>query len=112
MPGRTLERISYEMSRLRETPAFPYTRIRFSGTTYAQSGRNRPRRVFAQRGVDTAGLVHVARAAGIGRATLYHYYPDKAALVRDVVRELLLEEEKLVRAALTGQQGSPLERGS
>ncbi len=68
------------------------------------------RRVFARRGVETAGLVHVARAAGIGRASIYHYYPDKAALVRDLVRHLLAEEEALFATALRGREGSPLRR--
>jgi AcrR family transcriptional regulator len=72
--------------------------------------RRAARRAFARRGVEKAGLVHVAKLAGVGRATLYHYYADKASLVRDLVRELLAEEEKLVAAALKSQQGSPLRR--
>ncbi len=72
--------------------------------------RRAARRVFARRGVRSAGLIHVARAAGVGRATLYHYYPDKAALVRDLVRELLAEEELLVSGALHSRQGTPMRR--
>jgi AcrR family transcriptional regulator len=47
--------------------------------------------------------------AGIGRATLYHYYPDKASLLRDLARELLVEEERLFETALH-VEGSPLAR--
>jgi AcrR family transcriptional regulator len=72
--------------------------------------RRAARRVFARRGVEGAGLVHVARLAGVGRATLYHYYANKASLVRDLVRELLSEEARLFAAALQKRQGSPLER--
>ncbi len=72
--------------------------------------RRAARRVFARRGVKSAGLVHVARLAGVGRATLYHYYADKAALVRDLVRELLSEEERLVAAALQSRQGTSMQR--
>jgi AcrR family transcriptional regulator len=67
------------------------------------------RRVFARRGVESAGLIHVAKLAGVGRATLYHYYPNKSSLVRDLVRELLSEEETLA-AALRSDQDSPLRR--
>lgn len=71
--------------------------------------RQAARRVFAQRGVRATGLTHVARAAGMRRSSLYHYYADKAALVRDLTREILLEEEALFEAAAQGA-GSPLER--
>jgi AcrR family transcriptional regulator len=36
----------------------------------------------------------------MSRTGLYHYYPDKTALVRDLVAELLAEEERLFEAAL------------
>jgi AcrR family transcriptional regulator len=72
--------------------------------------RTAARRAFAHRGVEAVGLVHVARAAGIGRASIYHYYPDKASLVRDLVRDLLAEEERLFSQALHEAAGSPLQR--
>jgi len=75
-----------------------------------QTIRRAARRVFSRRGVEAVGLVHVARAAGIGRASIYHYYPDKASLVRDLVRDLLAEEEHFFSDALHGSEGSPLER--
>ena len=71
--------------------------------------RRAARHVFARRGVEAIGLVHVARAARIGRASIYHYYPDKASLVRDLVRDLLAEEERCFSEALHGSEGSPLE---
>jgi AcrR family transcriptional regulator len=67
------------------------------------------RRVFARRDPRSTGLAHVAKVAGIGRATLYHYYPDKASLLRDLARELLEEEERLFTDALRGE-ASPLGR--
>lgn len=72
--------------------------------------RRAARRVFARRGVESAGLIHVARAAGVGRASLYHYYSDKAALVRDLVRDLLSEEERIVAAAARSPEGTPMQR--
>lgn len=66
-------------------------------------------RVFSQRGVAGIGLTHVAREAEMGRSTIYHYYRDKAALTRDLVRELLAEEEALFSSAARGP-GTPLER--
>jgi len=71
--------------------------------------RRAARLVFARRGVAGTGLAHVADAAGMGRSSLYHYYPDKEALLRDLVRDLLAEEERLFDAALDGH-GSALAR--
>ena len=45
----------------------------------------------------------------MGRSSLYHYYPDKAALIRDLLREVMSEEESFF-AALAGGEGTPLER--
>lgn len=67
------------------------------------------RRVFGRQGVSGTGLVHVASEAGMARSSLYHYYPDKQSLVRDLVRTLLREEAALFAAALGGD-GSVLER--
>lgn len=55
--------------------------------------------VFAARGVKGTGLAHVASALGLGRSTLYHYYPDKRALVADIARDLLAREAKMFQAA-------------
>ena len=71
--------------------------------------RGAARAVFARRGVAGTGLAHVAAQAGVSRTGLYHYYPDKAALVRDLARELLEEEERLFQAALEAP-GSVAER--
>jgi AcrR family transcriptional regulator len=60
--------------------------------------RRAARDVFARHGV-AAGLAQVAEAAGMGRSSLYHYYGDRASLVRDVVRDLLAREEALFSAA-------------
>ncbi len=59
--------------------------------------------VFSRHGLAKTGLAHVARAAGMRRSTLYHYYPDKAALLRDLAREVLDGEEALFQAALAGE---------
>ncbi len=56
-------------------------------------------RAFAKRGLEGTGLQHVAREAGLGRSSLYHYYPDKAALVQDLANELLEEETALFTQA-------------
>ena len=71
--------------------------------------RSAARRVFARHGIAGTGLTHVAEAAGMGRSSLYHYYPDKAALMRDLVREVMTEEESFF-AALVGGEGTPIER--
>lgn len=50
-------------------------------------------RVFAERGVKGTGLEHVATAAGVGRSSLYHYYPSKQSLLSSLTEELLRSEE-------------------
>jgi AcrR family transcriptional regulator len=62
--------------------------------------REAARAVFARRGVGGTGLGHIAAEAGVSRTGVYHYYPDKQALVRDLARELLAEEDRLFEAAL------------
>jgi AcrR family transcriptional regulator len=71
--------------------------------------RTAARRVFSHRGVAGTGLGHVAKAAGMGRSSLYHYYPDKASLMRDLLREVMSEEESFFAAAVRGE-GTPMER--
>jgi TetR/AcrR family fatty acid metabolism transcriptional regulator len=71
--------------------------------------RSAARRAFASRGVAGTGLAHVAQEAGMGRSSLYHYYPDKQALVRDLVEDLLRQEGALLARALEGG-GPPLAR--
>ncbi len=65
--------------------------------------RRAARAVFARRGLTATGLTHVARVAGMGRTSLYHYYPDKQALLRDLVAEALEEERALFRRCLGGE---------
>ena len=74
-----------------------------------QEIREAARRVFASRGVRGTGLAHVADAAGMGRSSLYHYYPDKEALLRALIDETLAEERALFRTCLRSE-GSVLER--
>jgi AcrR family transcriptional regulator len=71
--------------------------------------RNAARRVFAERGVRGTGLAHVAEAVGMGRSSLYHYYPDKDALLADMVGEMLRQERALFQSCLRGT-GTPIER--
>jgi AcrR family transcriptional regulator len=67
------------------------------------------RQVFARHGVRGAGLGRVAELAGMGRSSLYHYYPDKRALLSDMVSEMLLQERDLFRACLRSE-GSAMQR--
>lgn len=65
--------------------------------------------VFAARGAKGTGLAHVADELGIGRSSLYHYYPDKASLLADIARDLLAQEAAMFRAAVRNS-GSPRQR--
>ena len=74
-----------------------------------QQIRAAARGVFAERGVRGTGLTHVAKAAGMGRSSLYHYYSDKESLLSDMVGELLEQERALFQSCLAAE-GSPIER--
>ncbi|MBW2289799.1 MAG: TetR/AcrR family transcriptional regulator [Deltaproteobacteria bacterium] len=71
--------------------------------------RSAARRVFAERGVRGTGLTHVAEAASMSRSNLYHYYPDKPALLDALVGEVLEQERELFRDCLETAE-APLER--
>ena len=71
--------------------------------------RHAARRVFSRQGVEGTGLTHVAREAGMGRSSLYHYYPDKQSLLRDLVQKLLDDELEVFLGVLRGS-GDPRHR--
>src|SRR3954471_24076173 len=47
------------------------------------------KRVFAERGFHVANVSHICEAAGIGRGTLYQYFPNKRAVLTAILRETL-----------------------
>lgn len=47
--------------------------------------------LFAQHGYDRASMAEVAKACGMSKALLYHYYDNKAALLFDILRDHLQE---------------------
>lgn len=47
------------------------------------------KRVFAERGFHAANVSHICEAAGIGRGTLYQYFPNKRAVLTAILRETL-----------------------
>ncbi|MFD7313956.1 TetR/AcrR family transcriptional regulator [Streptomyces sp. NPDC059883] len=51
------------------------------------------RDVFAEQGLD-ASLDEIARRAGVGNATLYRHFPDRAALIEAVFRESLGDTQR------------------
>jgi AcrR family transcriptional regulator len=71
----------------------------------ADAARNRARvlraaeRLFAERGAAKVSMEDVARAAGVGKGTLYRRFPDRAALADALLDE---HERRLQRLVLTG----------
>ena len=55
--------------------------------------------LFAQRGYTAATLNEVAAASGVSKATLYHYFSDKHALLEDIARSHVARLEALVDEA-------------
>ncbi len=63
--------------------------------------------LFAERGYDAVSMADIAEAAGVGRRSLFRYFPSKADLVwggADVVGAEL--ERLLARARATGRWGT------
>lgn len=56
--------------------------------------------LFSQAAYDSVQMDNVARAAGIGKPTLYRYFPSKDELFLEVFKEALGELEIQVQAAL------------
>jgi TetR/AcrR family transcriptional regulator len=52
--------------------------------------------LFAQRGYTAATMLEVAAASGVSKATLYHYFSDKHALLHDIASSHVARLEALV----------------
>ena len=64
---------------------------------------------FARYGYRNTNLQRVATEAGMGKSSLYHYFPAKEALFTALADDLLRHEADLF-AALRAAPGSPAER--
>lgn len=62
--------------------------------------------VFAEKGFAAAKLDEIARRAGVSKGTLYLYFKDKEQLFRAVVRDTVVPNVDMLRAALV-QTGLP-----
>jgi AcrR family transcriptional regulator len=71
----------------------------------ADAARNRERilaaaqHVFSEHGLD-ASVAEVARAAGVGKATVFRSYPTKEHLIAAIARDRIIWVEQLVTRAL------------
>jgi TetR/AcrR family transcriptional regulator len=65
--------------------------------------------LFARHGYDRTSLAMIAVAAGVSKGLVYHYYPDKDAVLADVIRRHLA---RLIEAvtAVTAADGRAPER--
>ncbi|ADZ71626.1 TetR/AcrR family transcriptional regulator [Polymorphum gilvum] len=60
---------------------------------------NRSAALFAAKGIDRAAMSEVARACGVSKALLYHYYASKEALVFDIIHAHLSELDEAIAEA-------------
>ena len=56
-------------------------------------------RAFREKGYHATTLDDIARHLGVGKTALYHYFPDKEAILYECHRESLGEIERLMKAA-------------
>jgi AcrR family transcriptional regulator len=98
----------------RSTPPLLPLAGKGEGHERADAARNRARilevaeRLFAQRGPQSVSMDEVARAACVGKGTLFRRFGDRAGLARAVVstREAVFQEE-LIRGAPPLGPGAP-----
>jgi AcrR family transcriptional regulator len=84
----------------------------------ADAARNRAqildaaRRLFSERGVRDVSLEEIARAAGVGKATLFRRFGDRQALFQALLddHERALQEELLRGPPPLGAPAAPIER--
>ncbi len=59
---------------------------------------------FAERGFKGSSVREIARAVGVNEATLYHYFPSKAAILDALIDQLLEGREALYEVADDARQ--------
>jgi AcrR family transcriptional regulator len=65
--------------------------------------------VFAECGVSAARLEDIGRRAGVSKATIYLYFPNKEALFREVIRRTVVSEIERREQAFEKFEGSATE---
>ncbi len=66
-------------------------------------------RLMADEGYGAATMRRIARAAGVSTGTLYHYFPDKPAILDGMFERLIGQDQARVTAAIP-EAASPAER--
>jgi TetR/AcrR family transcriptional regulator len=66
--------------------------------------------LFARHGYDRTSLAMIAVAAGVSKGLVYHYYPDKNAVLADIIRRHLAELIEAVTAAADADARAPERR--
>jgi TetR/AcrR family transcriptional regulator len=66
--------------------------------------------LFARHGYDRTSLAMIAVAAGVSKGLVYHYYPDKDAVLADIIRRHLAELIEVVTTAATPDGRAPERR--
>ncbi|QFS83509.1 HTH-type transcriptional repressor KstR2 [Roseivivax sp. THAF40] len=56
-------------------------------------------RVFAEQGMEKASMAEIARAAGVSKSLLYHYYPSKSELIFAIIHDHLAALDAALEAA-------------
>lgn len=65
--------------------------------------------VFGERGVAAARLEDIGKRAGVSKATIYLYFPNKEALFREVIRRTVVSQIESGERAFESFEGSATE---
>ncbi len=63
--------------------------------------------LFMQHGFESASMEHIAQQAGVSKATLYNYFPDKRMLFMEVARRECVMQAERLEAAVDMEQSVP-----
>ena len=70
------------------------------------------RRLFEEEGYEPISMIDVARAAGVTRGLVHHYFGSKRELYLEVVRSVLGEAPTLVTPEVTGSLDETVQRNA
>jgi AcrR family transcriptional regulator len=88
------------------TELAPALRERADAAANRQQILSAARQLFDQRGVEQVTMDEIARAAGVGKGTLYRRYPDKAMLVVELMDACFVSFERETLEALQSNSTS------
>jgi len=87
--------------------ADPMTPLRRDALENRERILEEARRLFAESGIEAVSMHRIAKAAGVGQATLYRHYAHKGDVCRDLMGESAERARGEIEAFLRESEGQP-----